>query len=200
MELELVKSISSIASPFIVVALGWLVGVRISTRWAIRQKNKEINLVARNDFYRLYGEFFAVWKLWNHYKSKAQEVSPGQEANRWRWDLLNRACAAEAGIEALLLRLVGERKLDNAEVSALGKFRQAYQTLRQKMGDDETLSWSYSGHPEYLSFKRHACFLVALLDREPSAQKASVAQSRFVELTDNKFENNWVIPDPGDQE
>ncbi len=53
------------------IILGGLVGNRLSVMWAIRQKRRELQLSAASQFYQLYGEFFAVWKLWSAIKDKA---------------------------------------------------------------------------------------------------------------------------------
>ncbi len=50
----------------VTLLLGWLVGVRITAAWTLRQKRRELELSAAHELYRLYGEFFAVWKLWNY--------------------------------------------------------------------------------------------------------------------------------------
>jgi hypothetical protein len=64
---EAVKAIFSLAVSSITLGLGWIVGQRLTNYWSLRQKHHEINLSAAQDFHRLYGEFFALWKLWNYY-------------------------------------------------------------------------------------------------------------------------------------
>lgn len=194
MGIEEAKFVATIVMPLMVLIGGWLFGLRISTKWAIRQKQKELNLSARNDFYRLYGEFFSVWKLWHYYKRNPEKIG-SEQSGKARWELLSRACAAEAGIEALLLRLVGERMLSIEEVELLGKFRQAYHTLRERIREDQLIPWDSSDRPGYIAFKRYSCRVAELIDREPSAQPAIIAQERFIELTDNKWENNWIPND-----
>jgi hypothetical protein len=48
-----------------------------------------------------------------------------------------------------------------------------------------------------MAFKRYSCRVAELIDREPATQPASIAQTRFVELTDNKWETAWN-PDDGE--
>jgi hypothetical protein len=38
----------------------WLVGDRLSARWDIYKRQRELDLQAAETFYRTYGEFFAV--------------------------------------------------------------------------------------------------------------------------------------------
>ena len=47
------------------LAFTWLIGNRLALTWAIRQKRKELELATAERFYQQYGEFFAIWKLWN---------------------------------------------------------------------------------------------------------------------------------------
>jgi hypothetical protein len=59
---ELYKSALSISASIIALLLAWFVGNRIGNAWTLRQKRKEIYLAARTEFFRLYGEFFSIWK------------------------------------------------------------------------------------------------------------------------------------------
>src|SRR4051812_33615839 len=85
-------------------------------------KAVELELSAANELYRLYGEFFAVWKLWNYHKlkisrSQGVEVASEREApaaaqnDDIRWDLMKRAALVDAGVEALLVKVTSERVL-----------------------------------------------------------------------------------------
>ena len=50
----------------IFLGLGWLIGKRLTILWSGRQKQNEQDLDAARDFHALYGDFFALWKLWNY--------------------------------------------------------------------------------------------------------------------------------------
>jgi hypothetical protein len=67
---ELVKA----GLAFLVAAASLLVGSslgqRLTTRWEERKKRRELELTALSDFYRLYGEFFAVWKTWETFNPR----------------------------------------------------------------------------------------------------------------------------------
>ena len=65
------------------VALAWAVGNRLSAKWGLWQKRREQAHAAANDFYRLYGEFFAVWKLWNYSLRQADADGRCQERCRF---------------------------------------------------------------------------------------------------------------------
>jgi hypothetical protein len=60
---EIVKAL---IGPVVAVGLAWLVGNRLSSEWALRQRRRENSLASVAEFYRLYGEFFALWKLCNY--------------------------------------------------------------------------------------------------------------------------------------
>ena len=50
----------------IFLGLGWVIGKQLTVLWSRRQKQNEQDLDAARDFHALYGEFFALWKLWNY--------------------------------------------------------------------------------------------------------------------------------------
>lgn len=181
--------LKSAIGPVATVLLAWAVGNRLSAAWAIRQKRREEARAAANEFYRLYGEFFAIWKLWN-YSLKAAEA-PDHTARGW--ELLKRSAAAEAGIEALLVKLTSERHLDAGDLEALGRFRQGFQSLRQSIRNGQKLDWWSSDHPEYVAFKRlasHAGRLVSSVD-QAATPTITDAQTSLLAITSNTWEDRW---------
>ncbi|MGA3240204.1 MAG: hypothetical protein ABSG03_28340 [Bryobacteraceae bacterium] len=48
---EAIKAAYSIAGAVVVLALGWLVGSRLTYRWNVRQKSREFQLSASQQFY-----------------------------------------------------------------------------------------------------------------------------------------------------
>jgi hypothetical protein len=188
---ELYKSALSISASIIALLLAWFVGNRIGNAWTLRQKRKEIYLAARTEFFRLYGEFFSIWKAWN-YLLKHSSEPPGLPEGA-RWETLKRACSAEAGVEAILVRLSTEQSLLPADIASLGKFRQAYHRLRENIRADQPIPWNTSDHPEYLAFKTLACDVVALLDRfSDTTPTTASAKEHLVAITSNTWENEWV--------
>jgi hypothetical protein len=177
----------------ILTGLAVTIGAFLTTRyWSAWQKRRELQLTAADTFYKLYGEFFAIWKLWNFLQDKGK-IPESKEATQW--DLFKRATTAEGGMEALFVKLASERHLSKEEIEILGRFRQGYQTLRETIWENEPISWSGSNHPEYLSFKHLACNISLLLSsklrfRLPEASDASAA---FHQITSNEWEDNWVI-------
>jgi hypothetical protein len=187
MNLELLKALLSLGVAVTTLALGWFVGQRLTMRWNLRQKQREFDLSAANDFHRLYGEFFAVWKLWN-YSLDAQ-----QDNTITCSELLIRASAAEGGIESLLVRISANRELSRDDIRALASFRQGYQNLREAIRDTHKLDWGSSSHPEYLAFKRLATYVALLItsDTSPTAETSKSRADALISITSNEWENNW---------
>jgi hypothetical protein len=198
-KLELIKISLSVGMALIVLALGWFIGNRLAVHWAIRQRRRELELAAANQFYQLYGEFFALWKLWNYFRYEhGNEPLP----ETTRWDLLARASAAEGGVEAILVKLASERQLGEEDIATLGRFRQAYQTLREAIRDLQPVDWWYQDHPEYAAFKRLATQVASMLctsdkQRAPTVAQASQALKR---ITSNEWENRWAVGEPADSD
>ena len=98
-------------------------------------------------FYKIYGEFFAVWKLWDD----AIQQNSGK-----RDELFERIAAAEAQLEALIVRISCQRALTEDEIHVTGAFRQAYQTLRKCMKHGQSLSgdhgWNASNATPYAAW------------------------------------------------
>jgi hypothetical protein len=193
---EYLMSVLDKAAPDLVVAAvtGFvilLVGQRVAYVWAIRQKRREQNLLAAQEFEKLYGEFFSVWKLWNYY---IRDVGATELPGASRWELLNRACTAEASVEATLIGLVSNRDLKEDTIPLLGQFRQTYQRLRESIRDNEALPWDSSNDREYIEFKTSAAKVAALI--ESGARSASSDADGRVEawlkVTSNKFEDFWI--------
>ncbi len=187
MHLELLKAGLNLGVAVIAILLGGLVGQGLTMRWNLRQKRREFDLSAANEFHRLYGEFFAVWKLWNYSLNAAEDCTITSS------ELLIRASAAEGGIESLLVRLSANRELSLDDVRVLACFRQGYQNLREAIRDNRTLDWGSSSHPEYLAFKRLATYVALLIvsAASPTSETARIRAEALIEITSNKWEGNW---------
>lgn len=192
---ESIKAIPNLVIALITLFLGWFVGSKISSQWALIQRRKELDLETAQAFYKLYGEFFALWKLWNYF---IRDVGTEALREASRWELLNRACTAESGVESLLVRLASERKLSSDDLELLGKFRQAYQQLRGAIKNNEPLKWDWSNHPDYLAFKNlgaKVAFLI--LSGNFRKSKNSVDAMRALQqITDNQWEYKWSEKEP----
>ncbi|PTB17302.1 hypothetical protein C9I57_28490 [Trinickia symbiotica] len=183
--------IPKLTSSVVLLALAWFVGQRLTVAWNLRQKQKENDLATARDFHALYGEFFAIWKLWNYY---VRDVGAKSLEGASRWALLVRACEAEAKLETTFVRLACEQRLKPDDIAVLGHFRQVYQQLRQAIRDNRPLAWDSATHADYLLFKTLAPQVASLIVGESGlAGDRDVAASVLVEITSNKWEN-WAGP------
>jgi hypothetical protein len=187
---EAIKAFFSAGVSAVTLSLGWFVGNRLSARWAVSQKRREEDLSAASELHRLYGESFAVWKLWN----RTANSGPRDSKEDARWQLAERAASVDAGFESLLLRLTSERILDRKIRDSLGTLRQGFQHLRQSIFEGHAIEWSDSEHPQYSEFKRLTCATSVLLASErnghlPTPEEADAA---LRDITSNRHEAGWA--------
>jgi len=173
--------ISTLVTTLFGAGLAWLVGTQVSYVWDERRRRRESDLAALATFYRLYGDFFATWKLWTSHQGYADKVCPPDHA---QWSLLERAEEAEGGFEALLVKIASERKLDEDDRLLLGSFREAYQMLREKIRENEPLDWWASdkrkdfGFVQYRAFKALAEYVACLLVDSPKRRLLTPAPAK----------------------
>lgn len=180
-----------LVAPTAALIFAWIFGNKFSAEWGLWQKRREQAQTAANEFYKLYGEFFATWKLWNYH---LKELKNTEIWNNIRWDLLKKATVAEAGIEALLVKIASERELSEKEIETMGCFRQGFQQLRQSIRDNEPLDWPRSNCKEYLAFKRLASSVSRLASTVDSTDRPSAltAQNALEKVTSNHWETSWT--------
>jgi len=132
--LEIFKAALSLSVGVVTLGLGWFVGNRLSLKWNLIQKRREIDMANVQQFYSLYGEFKEVVKIWRVIKrNKDSALAIPSDS---RWSLLARACAVEGKNEAILVKIATERDLEEKALVQLGLFRQAIQKLRESIRDD----------------------------------------------------------------
>jgi hypothetical protein len=184
------EMMKALIGPVVAVGLAWLVGNRLSAEWALRQRRREHSLASVAEFYRLYGEFFALWKLCN-YAFRDADHEMGDDT---LWDLMRRAAALEANGEAILLRIASELTLSDDDIKTLGLFRQGVQLLRQSIVKQRILGWSSSEHREYQAFKGLSVGVAALAAKVGSgtAPPLDKAQRQLREITHNKWSKEWL--------
>jgi hypothetical protein len=137
-----------------------LVGRRVAHYWSMRQFLAQQDRIAAQQLSARYGDFFAIWKLWNILLR-----APTSEGFDIRSrELLDRACKAEADVEASLLWLASTRDLPQPTVKLLGEFRQCFQQLREAIREQRSLPWHSSEHPEYRSLKDHAAKILTMVE------------------------------------
>ena len=189
-QMELFKFALTLISSGVIFLLSWGVGQSLSAKWSIRQKRRELQLSAANTFDRLYGEFFKIWKLWRFYKKEGMEGKKGVS----QWDLLAMTCEAEAGMEGILIKIASEFKLTDQDIIVLGRFRQAFQTLRETIRENKPLTWNHPYHPQYMGFKKMGAYIATMLSefqpgKDPTREEAIFNLQR---ITSTKFKDWWI--------
>jgi hypothetical protein len=178
-----------IITALVTLLAGWFIGQRITDRWERARKQRELDLSALGELYSSYGEFYAVWKLWNRYRDPGDDRFAEPDTP---WELLLRATAAEAGIEALMVKIVTERELAPDEIAALGALRQAYHRLRHVIRRGQGLHWHSSADPDYTAFKGLQTRVAGILTRSSGSRPTpAVAAQNLARVTANRYEQTW---------
>lgn len=165
---------ADVGSGLIVAIVGlfgaWIIGTRVTDHWADVKHRRELDLAARDAFYASYGDLFAVQKMWDVHKRFPEGRDPERTPVQVRMLLLERATVAEAHIEALVVKLTSERHLDAQDRRLLAAFRQAYQSVRERIRADEPINWwatlkepRREGYREYRAFKALSVHFAHLL-------------------------------------
>jgi hypothetical protein len=153
-----------IAKAAITFAFVALLGGAAGVLWAKVRHRRELDLASLGRFYDVYGTWFATWKLWTD--AIEQKLSDDE-----RSELLKQASAAEGQFEALLIKIAIERRLSASEIDRLGRFREAYQQLREsiEVGVHVPFRVQYSDDERsaYVAFKSLSVEFAALLGGRP---------------------------------
>ena len=205
LQLEAIKAGFTLGSHVLTAILLYFVARYITDRWnaqkkqlemamlqesQLAQKQRELQLLATDRFYQLYGEFCAVWRLWQLLQRNQDN---GIATDKQRMTLLDRSCSFEGEMEAVFVRLATEYRLSSQEVAAVGRFRQASQSLRKAIRENCQLDW-HAGHPKYIAFKNLACTVANLLANPhslgvPTAKESTEA---LLKITDSQWDGNWA--------
>lgn len=189
MSKEAFEILNSALPPVLSVLLAGIIGQRLTVYWAHRQKRKELAQAASHEFFLLYGEFFAIWKCWNYSVDRGEP----ERQSEYQRELFVRVSAAEAGLEASLIKLASERVLSLADCETVGRFRQGYQSMREAIGKSQRFEWNWSGHEQYLAFKKLACRLASLVASSDRARQPKVDQieASLLSITHNGWSQSW---------
>ncbi len=183
---ELVKIV---LGPVVTVGFAWLVGNRISAAWSHRQKHREYSLSVTAEFYQVYGEFFAIWKLANF----ALRQPRPEVTDSFILDLIKRSAALEARVEAMLLRAASELNLSKDGIRSLGLYRQAVQQLRLSIIRRQQLDFFGTGQAKYEFYKQLSVTVGELVAKLGERERPEVhqAKAQMTEITSSKWEAEW---------
>jgi hypothetical protein len=189
----IMKTAPTILAGFASLLLAALLGHRIANYWTYRRKKRELLLSAATDFYSSYGEFYALWKLWNHHKLNNTVMMDDAR----HWEMLGRVCKAEAILESMLVRLTSERQLSSDDIQILGAWRSVYHTLRYAIEQNQPLPWYSSDNPQYFQFKSLAPKVAALIlgEKIPGSLEAGSLESPMYTITSGAWRKNEVKSD-----
>lgn len=193
-QFELMKSAFSAGVTVVGLLLTWFVGQRLTSRWTLWQKEREMELSTVRDFYHLYGDFITLLRSW----SRVRKAMIAPDFERSRIALFERAATAEGKLEAIIVKVAVERRLSKHEIRYLGLFRQAYQGMREAIRDSRRMDEAWGGDA-YTIFKQLASEIACMLQRTPTRPRPAEAQQNLIEITsytsaDLRYaiQNGWV--------
>ena len=196
-------SLAEAGLKFLVVAAAllaaWIIGRNLLCNWSQRRRQLELEGDLARKFHAAYEDFFAVWKLWNHQREHGDNDLPDHggfdSPEVSRGELLHTVANAEGGIESIFITLASMRNLSQSEVELLGRFHQAFASLREAITKNKTLAWNDPEHAEYLAFKRLASGVVMLIHGENSASQSAQQRIEAVrQITSSRWEKVWSKP------
>lgn len=201
----LTETIPAVLTAVVTVVLGAAVGGRITSRWELAKKRREIDLAAADAFYGLHGEFYGLWRQWSAVLGGRFATVDRQSH---RHTLFTRACDAQARVEALVAKLAIERILGDDERALLGCYRQAYRTLMRCLRDDRPVGvgmldengqvvdfdeWNAADVASYQAFKELTAAVGAIVGQAGRTPDPRHSRESLRIITDNVFEQpRWV--------
>jgi hypothetical protein len=174
--------------------LAILAGGYVALFWNVRQKRRESDLATTNKLYELFGQYVAIYRLWNQAADPESPVYDPATLKTVGWDLLKQASAVEGDMEALLTKLTTERRLDVQDQRVLALFRQADAYLRRRIQRNKPFPIASSEDLSYEALRRLLPRVARIVDsgaplfRQPDREQASTA---FLEITNNHWEEVW---------
>ena len=192
----------SVLQPSIVAAVvttvfgGVIIGI-LSSAWTRSQKRKEFDLATLEQFQRLYGEFFALYHLWDDFKqNKFAKIE--RTPDIFVKEIIQRAYSIEGNMEAVLTRIAAEKELSSSDIDSLGKFRQGFQRIRKHVSKDVRFGWDSDFHPEYASLKIHASRVSDIILFSKARSRAT-GGLQILDITSNRYETRqsckWLLTD-----
>jgi hypothetical protein len=187
----------AIIAAVISTLIGGLIVSVLSSRWTKTQKQRELDFSTLEQFQQLYGEFFALYHLWDDFKGGLFQGIEGSSKEIAK-DIIERAYNMEGKMEAVLTRIAAEKELSLSEIDSLGRCRQAFQRMRKHVSRDIPFNWNVDFHREYASLKIHAARVADIIlfgrPRVPSRSKLQI-----LDITSNRYEtkksSTWLLTD-----
>lgn len=181
--------------PAFLLLMTWIIGTRVLHSWDIKKKRKETDISIASEFYKLYGEFTSVWRLWKVYRDVNPVKSDLKDKTLEQyWELLMRSSNVEGGMEAVFVKLASEKKLCPKDMYSLGLFRQAIQQLRQSIRNYDEMNWRRP-HTEYKLLKKLSAYVATLINKRnkkkpPDSILAAQQLTKIMEVDSRIWKNN----------
>jgi hypothetical protein len=166
-----IQALGGAAAAVVAALLAILAAYGFTRRYEQRAAQRERDSAGAEEFYRAYGNLFAIWKEWDAHTDKgARKAQPADQAA-----FLARVADAEGQLEAFLVRLTLERgfDVDGDEVIVLWCFRRACKVVRYSVRRNKQVPWfrapgddppeREAGHLHYKMFKRLTVEVAAMI-------------------------------------
>ena len=173
------------ASAILIVTIA---AAALTHRSSVGQRRRELDMSTVQEFHVCYGEFFAVWTLWNSH------IEQAQKRPETRAQLLARISSAEGGLESILSRLAANRRMSRTQLADLASFRQAYRRLRHCITDGAPLGWDRSDNADYASFKALSVAVSQFIHSRTFVVISVARHDAWLIATDNCWEQIWAAP------
>lgn len=175
---SLVEGVPAFIGILLTACLGWFVGQGITARWDILKKRTEINLQLSQELNKVIAEFKTVGR-----EREALKIRTAQVTTKAAWDeiettrlgLVSRAIAAESGLEALLLKMIGDMETSlshmsptraaserDRQLAIMGLTRVAFRQAREVLAEGKLEAPGY-GEVRVWLFNRLAADLTDIL-------------------------------------
>jgi hypothetical protein len=172
-----VQALGGAATAVVAALLAILVAYLITRRYEQQAAQRARDAAGAEEFYRAYGNLFAVWKEWDAHTDKgSREAQPADQAA-----FLARVADAEGQLESFLVRLTLERDLDvdGEEVVVLWCFRRGCKVVRYSVRRNKRVPWfrapgddppeRAAGHLHYKMFKRLTVAVAEMIADAPGS-------------------------------
>ncbi|NES86889.1 MAG: hypothetical protein F6K10_39235 [Moorea sp. SIO2B7] len=196
---EIIKTVIGGVVPVAIAAIGgqWIVNQyqlaqkRLASRLELARFVRERQYESLEQLYDLFGRFMSLYRIINSQDTDLADVEI-------RKDLLKRCAEAEAGVDAVILRIASEftHEYQASLAQSLGNLRQSVQIWRERISEGKRLPFDYSQQQDYVRFKtafaQAVTYLAASIfsSLEPLPVRFEAAQTLVLEAFSNKWEKH----------
>ena len=163
--------LSGVVLAVLAAVLATFVTNRLAAERARESARGERDLATARDLYRVAGDLFAAWKLWDfHSRSPGPKLAPYDDDRRSA--IIQLAATAEGQCESLLVRIVQEHDLEPDDIVALWCLRSAFKQLRYKVRKNEKLEWwatdshGDDGNRHYTAYKNTLAHVGTMIENQ----------------------------------